>query len=210
MNSIFLSASVPVVGRGDYYKTANPFLIQCAVRELVIAVIRHRKIVWGGHPAITPMIWSICEDLKIDYSENVVLYQSQYFEDRFPEENEHFRNVIITDAVPGDKAASLLLMRKAMLSRKDLDAAVFIGGMDGVEAEYDLFRQFHPDAKVLPVAAPGGAALLLAERLGCYDEAGLRNIDFVNLFHTHLNFQADELEENNKNKLLDGEVGMES
>lgn len=198
MKSIFLSASVPVEGRGDYYKTANPFLIQCAVRELVIAVIRHHKIVWGGHPAITPMIWSICEDLKVDYSKNVILYQSRHFEDRFPEENQHFRNVIIMDAVPGDKVASLLLMRQAMLSREDLDAAVFIGGMDGVEAEYELFRQFHPSAKVLPVAAPGGAALLLAKRLGCYDEAGLRNIDFASLFHTQLNFTEGDLEGNTK------------
>ena len=87
MKSIFLSASVPIEGRGEYYKTANPFLIQCAVRELVTAVIRHHKIVWGGHPSITPMIWSICEDLNVDYSENVILYQSRHFEDRFPEEN---------------------------------------------------------------------------------------------------------------------------
>lgn len=184
MNSIFLSASVPIVGRGDYYKTANPFLIQCAVRELVTAVIRHHKIVWGGHPSITPMIWSICEDLNVDYSENVVLYQSRHFEDRFPEENERFNNVIFTDDVPGDQKASLLLMRGTMLSREDLDAAVFIGGMEGVEDEYELFRQFHPNEKVLPVAAPGGAARLLAERLGCNDEAELHDIDFARLFHT--------------------------
>lgn len=192
MKSIFLSASVPIVGRGDYHKTANPFLIQCAVRELVIAVIRHCKIVWGGHPSITPMIWRICEDLNVNYSKNVVLYQSRYFEDRFPEDNQRFNNVIFTDAVPGNRAASLMIMREKMLSRKDLVAAVFIGGMEGVEDEYELFRGFHPDAKVLPVAAPGGAALLLAQRLGCNDEAELHNIDFASLFHTHLNFAADD------------------
>jgi len=48
MSAIFLSASVPLVGRGTYHETADPFLIQCAVRELVIAVIRQHKIVWGG------------------------------------------------------------------------------------------------------------------------------------------------------------------
>ena len=97
-----------------------------------------------------------------------------------------------TDDVPGNQNASLLLMREAMLSREDLDAAVFIGGMNGVEDEYELFHQFHPNAIVLPVAAPGGAALLLAERLCCYDEAGMRNIDFASLFHTHLNFTVHE------------------
>ncbi len=94
MGAIFLSASVPQIGRGNYHETADPFLIQCAVREFVMAVIRTRQIVWGGHPAITPMIWTICEDLGIDYSKSVVLYQSMYFEDRFPEENKHFGNVV--------------------------------------------------------------------------------------------------------------------
>ncbi|MGR5096951.1 hypothetical protein ACPV5O_26745 [Vibrio maritimus] len=67
-------------GRGHYYETADPFLIQGAVRELVIASVRRYKIVWGGHPAITPMIWSICEDLGANYSDSVVLYQSRFFD----------------------------------------------------------------------------------------------------------------------------------
>lgn len=190
MSAIFLSASVPLVGRGNYHETADPFLIQCAVRELVMAVIRDRQIVWGGHPAITPMIWTICQDLNIDYSNSVVLYQSRFFEDRFPEENENFGNVVFVDAVPGDREASLLLMREAMLSRQDLKAAVFIGGMEGVEAEHALFKRFHPDAKILLVPAPGGAALQLANQIGGYDEAVLRDVDFASLFHTELGFST--------------------
>lgn len=197
MSAIFLSVSVPLVGRGNYHETANPFLIQCAVREMVIAVIRQHKIVWGGHPAITPMIWTICEDLGIDYSESVVLYQSSFFKDRFPEENQRFRNVVLTDAVAQDQGASLLLMRETMLSREDLVAAVFIGGMDGVEVEYDMFVRFHPHAKVLPVPAPGGAALALAKRLGSYDDEGLRDVDFARLFHSYLSAIADENSEAN-------------
>ena len=188
MSAIFLSASVPLVGRGNYHETADPFLIQCAVRELVMAVIRDRQIVWGGHPAITPMIWTICQDLNIDYSNSVVLYQSRFFEDRFPEENKHFGNVVFVDAVPEDREASLLLLREAMLSRQDLKAAVFIGGMEGVEAEHALFRRFHPDAKVLPVPSPGGAARRLAERIGGFDEDALRDVDFARLFRTELGF----------------------
>lgn len=192
MSSIFLSASVPVIGRGNYHETANPFLIQCAVRELVISVIRQHKIVWGGHPAITPMIWAICEDLGVDYSESVILYQSNFFRDRFPEENQRFGNVVLTKEIPGDQDASLLLMREEMLSREDLTAAVFIGGMEGVEAEYDLFVRFHPSAMVLPVPAPGGAALALATRLASFDAAGLQDIDFAHLFHSHLNTIDDD------------------
>lgn len=185
MNAIFLSASVPIVGRAHYHETANPFLIQCAVRELVIAAIRTHRIVWGGHPSITPMIWSICEDLNVDYAHAVVLYQSRFFEDRFPEENQRFRNVIFTDAVPHNREASLLRMRQEMLSRNDLVAAVFIGGMDGVEAEFDLFQRYHPGGLILPVPAPGGAALDLANRLGTSAQA-LQDIDFARLFHVRL------------------------
>ena len=186
MGSIFLSASVPVIGRGTYHETANPFLIQCAVRELVIEVIRQHKIVWGGHPAITPMVWTICEDLGIDYSESVILYQSNYFKDRFPEENQRFNNVIFTDPVQNDQDASLALMRDDMLSRDDLVAAVFIGGMEGIEIEYDMFIERHPGAIVLPVSAPGGAALDLAKRLALFNDDELHDIDFARFFHSRL------------------------
>lgn len=186
MSEIFLSASVPVAGRGHYHDTANPFLIQCAIRELVISIIRSHRVVWGGHPSITPMIWNICEDLSVNYANAVVLYQSRFFEDRFPEENERFGNVVYTDAVPGDREASLLRMREAMLSRDGLAAAVFIGGMDGVEAEFSIFQQHHPNALTLAVPAPGGAALDLAQRLGVADQQSLHNIDFARLFHLKL------------------------
>src|SRR5688572_27856144 len=125
MAALFLSASVPVVGRGDYHETADPFLIQWAVRELVTAIVGRRTMIWGGHPAITPMVWTICEDLGIRYSDSVVLYQSRYFEEHFPAENRHFGNVVLVDAVPGDREASLQRLRTQMLSREDLEAAVF-------------------------------------------------------------------------------------
>jgi SLOG cluster3 family len=187
MSAIFLSASVPILGRGHYYETADPFLIQFAVRELVTAVIQNLQIVWGGHPAITPMILTICQDLNIKYSDSVVLYQSRFFEDQFPEENMHFDNVIFVDAVPGNREMSLLHMRKEMLSRRDLKAAVFIGGMEGVQAEYKLFKEFHPRAKVLPVAAPGGAARELAMHID--GDKNLEDVDFARLFHTELSSQ---------------------
>ncbi|WP_448632588.1 MULTISPECIES: SLOG domain-containing protein [Pseudomonas fluorescens group] len=186
MGAIFLSASIPVVGRGQYYETADPFLIQCAVREMAIATVRRHKIVWGGHPAITPMIWSICEDLGVEYTESVVLYQSRFFEGRYPEENQLFDNVVYTDSVPGDIQASLQLMREEMLSREDLIGAVFIGGMDGVEVEFEIFKRFNPQAFILPVAAPGGAALNLARDKGYFDGPELDDIDFATLFNRNL------------------------
>lgn len=38
MKTIFLSASVPAQGRGDYYLDAEPYLIQLAVREFALTV----------------------------------------------------------------------------------------------------------------------------------------------------------------------------
>lgn len=192
MSAVFLSASVPVAGRGDYYETADPFLIQFAVREFVTAALGRRVIVWGGHPAITPMVWAVCEDLGVNFSKAVILYQSKFFADIFPEENKRFRNVEYVDAVPNDREASLLRMREAMLSRADLEAAVFIGGMEGVLAEYTIFTGFHPEAKVLAVGAPGGAARQLAERLGVGNPSDLENVDFARLFHVGLNVAPDE------------------
>jgi len=113
------------------------------------------------------------------------LYQSRYFEDCFPEENERFKNVVLIDAVPHDKDGSLKQMRTAMLSRPALTTAVFIGGMEGIGAEFDMFLKLHPEGKVLPVPSPGGAALQLAKQLGFVGER-LRDVDFASLFYREL------------------------
>ena len=192
MSAIFLSASVPVPGRGNYFETADPFLIQMAVRELMTLALGRRRIVWGGHPAITPMIWAVCEDLGVRYAEAVVLYQSRFFEEIFPEENAHFSNVNFIEAVNNDQAESLLAMRRAMLSRDDLSAAVFIGGMEGIQAEYELFTKFHPAAKILTVASPGGAARELALQLGSSSPQETESVDFADMFWRALEIAPDE------------------
>jgi SLOG cluster3 family len=103
-----------------------------------------------------------------------------------------FGNVEYVDAVPEDREASLLRMRKKMLSRDDLSEAVFIGGMEGILEEYTLFTELHPKAKILAVPAPGGAARQLAERLGVKGETDLQNVDFAKLFHVELNVAPNE------------------
>jgi hypothetical protein len=186
MNAIFLSASIPVIGRGDYFQTADPFLIQTAVREFLTLALGRRRIIWGGHPAITPMVWAVCEDLGVNYADAVVLYQTRFFEELFPDENKHFANVKFFDAVEGDKEASLLTMRRAMLSRSDLEAAVFIGGMEGILVEHSLFTELNPSAKVFAVPSPGGAARQLAQTLHHLSEADITNVDFARLFYEKL------------------------
>jgi hypothetical protein len=190
MRAIFLSASVPAIGRGNFFETADPFLIQTAVREFVSVALGRRLIIWGGHPAITPMVWAVCEDLGVSFANAVVLYQSKFFK-IFPEENKRFNNVVYVDAVDGNREQSLLRMRKDMLARNDLESAVFIGGMEGVLEEHDLFRQFHPKANVLPVPAAGGAARQLAEKLGV-GGSNLQDVDFTKLFYLGLNVAPNE------------------
>lgn len=192
MSSIFLSASVPVPGRGHYFESADPFLIQMAVRELLVLALGRRRIVWGGHPAITPMVWAVCEDLGVRYSEAVELYQSRFFEEIFPEENARFKNVHFVDAVEGDQAASLQTMREAMLSREDLETAVFIGGMEGITSEYEMYSALHPSGKVIAVPSPGGAARDLATRLAGSKLVDVDSIDYASFFWRALEIDLAE------------------
>lgn len=187
MKRIFLSASVPVPGRGVFHETANPFLIQFAVRELLTVCLGRRILVWGGHPAITPMVWAVCEDLNVTYAKAVVLYQSQLFADVFPVENRRFGNCVYVDAVDSDREKSLARMRLEMLSQ-EFEAGVFIGGMEGIVEEHQLFAALHPNSKVIAVASPGGAAQQLATKLGQFNE----RIDFARMFYEGLGVDIAE------------------
>ena len=159
--AIFLSASVPDPNRSPkYFSTADPLAIGAAVSGLVYVTLGRRLLVWGGHPAITPMIWAAASDIGVDYGAWVHLYQSLLFKDDFPAENARFQNGSYVDAVSNDRSASLAEMRRRMLNDYQYQAGVFIGGMEGTEDEFALFRQVHPTAPILPIASTGGAALL--------------------------------------------------
>src|SRR3546814_4204230 len=93
MNEIFLSASVPEHGRGDFYETANPFLIKFAVRELITVCLGRRRIVWGGQPSITPMVLAVCRVFGLEFEAPVLLYPSTYYKNRFLEDNKYFVTV---------------------------------------------------------------------------------------------------------------------
>ena len=93
-DAIFLSAGVPDPKRDPQYaKTADTVAITAAVAALVHVTLGRRLLVWGGQPAITPMIWVVAEGLGTDYGSWVKLYQSKHFEDEYPEDNQRFQNV---------------------------------------------------------------------------------------------------------------------
>lgn len=186
MKSIFLSASIPYDNRGTYHVKADPDLILKAVREFVFTFTPEFQIVFGGDPALTRMILTIFNDLKIDPSNSVVLYQSRFFEGRYPDENRNFNSVVITNGNPDNQNRSLLEMRKQMLSRKDLVGAVFIGGMEAVETEHQIFKYFHPNTEVMSVVSPGGGALNLALDHGYVTAKGLHDTDFQSMSRNYL------------------------
>ena len=109
------------------------------------------------------MIWAVCDDLDVSYADSFVLYQSEFFEPDFPEENERFRNVRRVPSVEGDRASSLLRLREQMLDHPDLNAGVFIGGMPGVEDEYWMLRESRPEVRRFVISSTGGAAARLGD-----------------------------------------------
>ena len=161
LKNIFLSASIPLPDRDiKYINTADIIAIRDAVIALTTVVLPHHRIIWGGHPSITPLIYYVMKKLKINIQEHVTLYQSEYFKDKFPEDNNKFENVKLTENL-GDIPSSIQHMRYRIFSENKFDAAIFIGGMDGIEVEYNMFRDFHPEALILPIASTGAATKIV-------------------------------------------------
>lgn len=191
-DAIFLSASVPDPLRApEFAKSADTVAIASAVSALVHVVLGRRRLVWGGHPAITPMVYTIAEGLNVDYSAWVTLYQSSHFKDMYPEDNERFRNIVFTEN-KGDREPSLLHMRQQMLSENRFSAGVFIGGMQGIVDEFKLFRHLQPEAALVPVASTGGAVLDIARYFVNPAEDLACDLDYVALFHRHLGVHVGE------------------
>jgi hypothetical protein len=192
-DAIFLSAGVPDPKRGPQYSaTADTVAITAAVSALVYVMLGRRRLVWGGQPAITPMIWVIAQDIGVDYGRWVRLYQSRHFEDEFPEDNRRFQNVTFTENIDGDREKSLRVMRERMFSEHVFKAGVFIGGMGGIVQEYELFRQLQPKAAIVPVISTGGAVLEVAARMGPLPSGLADERDYVALFHRSLDVSVRE------------------
>lgn len=189
--SIFLSAGVPDPSAKHFMGEGDTAAISALVSALLFVALGRRPIVWGGHPAITPMVWAYAEALNVDYSKWVTLYQSEFFQDDFPEENNRFGNVIVTEAVNGDREQSLAAMRRRMLSENEFEAAVFAGGMAGIFDEYRLFVELADGAAVLPIVSTGGAAALLGKEIMASSDFA-NELDYVALLFDRLAIDPNE------------------
>jgi hypothetical protein len=188
--AIFLSAGVPDPNAPHFMGAGDSAAISAAVSALLYVTLGRRRLVWGGHPSITPMVWSYAETMSVDYGSWVKLYQSEFFGDEFPEETALFQNVVITER-DDDLASSLQHMRKRMLDETEFGAAVFIGGMKGIVDEYMLFKEQQPQAVIIPIMSTGGAAEILGTRLRLTSLLASQ-LDYVALLYEMLDIDPNE------------------
>lgn len=185
VKNIFLSVGVPTLDRpAKYYDTADVIAIRDSVIALASTVLANMgfHLIWGGQPAITPLIALVLERYELKMANRVTLYQSFEFEKYFPKENENVGTIVYTEKKE-NRDTSLLLMRQKMIGEHDYAAAVFIGGMEGVEDEFDLFRKMHSGVPCLPIASTGAAAKIIYDEYpGEFDERLLTELSYTSLF----------------------------
>ncbi len=195
MKPVFLSASIPDPKRhARYHSTADIMAIRECVRALATAVLPRTRLVFGGHPAITPLIKLVAE--RLGQTDRIRVFQSAYFEKSFPDENRAFRNVVITAAIPGDREASLREMREQMVASERFSAGVFIGGMEGIVEEFSLFRLRQPGATLLPIASSGAAARIVFDSMPLQARSRLQMLEssrvYGALFEELLGLRAEK------------------
>lgn len=195
MTTVFLSASVPLPTRDPrYFETADVVAIRDAVKALVGVVVPRGRLVFGGHPAITPLVRQLVHATQQpELLDHAILYQSGFFADQFPPEVREFDRVVVVPPVIGDRVASLDAMRARMLGDFRFDAGLFIGGMEGVEEEYRLFRERHPGTPAWPIASTGAAARILYDRYGPAHPELAHELAYPVLFRRLLGFEVQPL-----------------
>jgi hypothetical protein len=171
--TVFLAASIPFGERGERYAPYDARLITDAVVAVTRGLLAaNGRLVYGGHPTITPLVLHVASDFGVDSPDRILVYQSRHFEKEITEatrelERQRFGTIIQVDADGGsEREPSLLEMRTKMFRETQPIAAFFVGGMDGIEREWGLVAEL-TEGRVLRVAfgSPGGAARgLVAER----------------------------------------------
>ena len=171
---IFLSASVPDPNRHEEY---SGDIKVSAIRDAIVAfttICADWKIpfYFGGHPAISPLIYSVAKKYE-DGTKQIKIYQSSFFKGKTPKEVAYFDNISWTPMIQGDLKASVEKMRDVMFNENpDTVMAVFIGGMDGILQEYKKIIQVFPQVSIVPLSSTGGAAV------DVYKSAKCQNSDF--------------------------------
>ena len=199
--ALFLSASVPKDRpRGEHEHEFIPDDVRQDFRsdwDLLPAALMHRSprnirravswiarealardylLVFGGHPAISPMVLDIAERVVPSDDEiRVLVFQARIFKNAMTEaaiDLARWRHgcMVLTQPPSGDPAdtrqrvPALSRMRAEMTALPNLTAAVFVGGMSGLLEESMRFAERHPGTPRYAVGSTGGAAQFLLER----------------------------------------------
>lgn len=165
-----------------YLNTAEPVHIRSAVVALTrTMLLRNVRLVFGAHPSISPMVLDTARDVALyrgvesegrapmqslstaqAAGARVLIFQSAYFQRELPESTLQLASwdagVLVLTPAKSAKDSSLTSMREMMISVPDLFAAIFIGGMEGVEEEAQLFRHYKPGKPMYAIASTGSAA----------------------------------------------------
>ncbi len=183
---IFLSASIPTQGR-EFFGTEDVVAIREAVMAFTkVCMEKHLPFYFGGHPAITPLVWEIAKDyLCLEFKRLIYIYQSSFFIGSTPKEVEYFENVIWTER-KNTIQDSIKCMREQMFSENETSVAVFIGGMQGVLDEYELIKSYYPKIKVLPMATTGAASEQLYKNLAINNSDLGDNYSYISVFRKYL------------------------
>lgn len=162
---VFLSASVPTPKR-EFYGTENIFAIREAIIAFTTVCVQYGiRFYFGGHPAITPLIWNVAMQNLKQGMPLIDIYQSKFFGEQIPKEVRDFTNVHFTEAVNNDIKDSVASMREQMFAENPTECAIFIGGMNGVLDEYEMLHTKYPSAKYYAFASTGGASVELYEKI---------------------------------------------
>lgn len=149
----------------DYVAGARPERIRAAVIALASVALRRApmRLAFGAHPSISPMILQAARNLEAAPG-SILVFQSDAYRDEIPGSTLDLADwscgtLILTAKQPephfnptptpsgkrlrrlSPYAKSLRFMRELMISVPGTCSAVFIGGMNGVEEEADLFER---------------------------------------------------------------------
>ena len=183
--AILLSASVPhrrqatddmtadelaeLEWRNEHYTgSARPLQIRSAVMELTKAALMHNaQLIFGAHPAISPMVLDAARNIGAP-PESILIFQSQFYEKQIPGSTLELADwtagrLFFTPEQYAERSRdarnkSLTVMRTIMVSPSNLRGAVFVGGMEGVEEEAQLFKSKPDNLPSYAIASTGSAA----------------------------------------------------
>lgn len=183
MKKIFLSASIPDVDSVNF-ASVNSMAVASAVMALVrVCAQRRVPIYFGGHPAISPLIWSVLKEYSSFANELLTIYQSKLYDDKVPREVLYYQNIVWTDK-GADKADSLRIMRTRMFEDNETGMAVFLGGKEGVIDEFELLHRISPDTKIIPLKSTGGASAKIYDELNINQQSWADSFAYSSIFDT--------------------------